>query len=200
MDGLVDGLDPVVSTVYDETTLRMFAAYAAGSYRPLGLDGWRVAFGSLAAAAAAAGIANLVLAADPLRRGPQSSPQLPEDEAEARQASHRGRGSVKQGAAPAGPEEELALLRRPERVSVATNSSSSEAPADEHAQGSTDGPGSGAGPNQADQVELGVPPPPAQPRLDLRGLLADVASVLRIPTFLIIVLQASGWLRVAGIC
>lgn len=43
------------------------AAPAAASHRPLGIEGWRVAFVSLAATSAAAGAANLLLAEDPRR-------------------------------------------------------------------------------------------------------------------------------------
>lgn len=187
-----------------QTALRSCDACAAGAHRPLGLDGWRVAFASLAAAAAVAGAANLALAADPLRPagGAQPPPKLARVEVAALPPVRHGSGSRKHGsaavAAPAGPDEELELLALLQRQGAGLgggDSRSTEAPADGHLEGPADGPSSG-GVSQLDPPEHRAPPPPAQPRLDLRGLAADVASVLRIPTFLIIVLQAGGRLGV----
>ena len=195
----------------------------AGSHRPLGLEGWRFAFLSLAAVSGAAGVANLLLTEDPLyerrrRRQRQQAPAAAADalaavvvDGEAAAAGgEAGPDAIAAGRA-AAEEAELEAVER--RSPSSDRSGVGGRPAGWDGGGSPGGqPGAGSsrdGPDPRPRPsKAGSPSAPAwrqqrggwlrTPLRSAQGLLAaarpvarEVASVLRIPTFRIIVLQVS---------
>lgn len=200
----------------------------AGAHRPLGLEGWRFAFLSLAAISAATGAANLLLTEDPLHVQPGAPAPLMGGKAPARgraaaaaaaEAGIEGEAGV--ASAPAGADEgddaEAGLAageqdseRQPLRAAGQGQLSSGEG------EGSSGGGGGGPSPARAGgagskpalagigqedsaygrSVSVRLPQVPLRERV--RGIAAEVATVVRIPTFLIIVAQVGWWVRDEG--
>lgn len=173
-----------------------------GAHRPLGLDGWRFAFVSLAAVSAATGAANLLYTEDPLRQQQQQhasgkagrsqagaaaseapAPQTgPWEEGAAgdrdserqplRWGGAREGGSPRQRPAAAGKQDLAAAESSPARSHDSSEPSCQAAPGLQLNGGSSDGR---------------APPLGAQ----WRRIGAEVLAVLRVPTFVLIVVQAS---------
>ncbi|EFN50878.1 hypothetical protein CHLNCDRAFT_141677 [Chlorella variabilis] len=153
------------------------ALYATNmsSHRPLGLEGWRFAFLSLAAVSGAAGVANLLLTEDPLyeRRRRRQRQQAPAAAADALAAVVVD-GEAAAAGGEAGPDAIAAGRAAAEEA---------ELEAVERRSPSSDRSGQRGG-------WLRTPLRSAQGLLAAaRPVAREVASVLRIPTFRIIVLQ-----------
>lgn len=158
----------------------------AGSHRPLGMEGWRFAFLSLACVSAATGVANLLLATDPLRDQPplsaahalSKSGRVSAAELELLQpGSVTGAATGQQLATPCqhGESEAEALSRRQPHDS-ASSSCARQQPALAGSFPAFQG-------SQSKQRWCAAMGPAA------RQIAADIWSVLRIPTFGIIVAQ-----------
>ncbi|KAI3436365.1 hypothetical protein D9Q98_002418 [Chlorella vulgaris] len=157
-----------------------------GSHRPLGMEGWRFAFLSLACVSAATGVANLLLATDPLRDQPplsaahaiSKSGRVSAAELELLQpGSVTGAATGQQLATPwqHGESEAEALSRRQPHDS-ASSSCARQQPALAGSFPAFQG-------SQSKQRWCAAMGPAA------RQIAADIGSVLRIPTFGIIVAQ-----------
>ena len=180
------------------------ALYATnlGGHRPLGLEGWRFAFLSLAAVSAAAGVANLLLTEDPqwaeqqqLQRQRRWQQQLGEQ-----QQDEEGKEVAPAAAAAAAAQAQAAGTARPPPMPGWQHPVTAAPPAgpeDDTAAAETEPlrphTPAVAAPSVvlARQPKPQLPPPlAATPLEQLKGALLEVGSVVRIPTFLIIVAQA----------
>ncbi|KAL4424385.1 hypothetical protein ABPG75_001686, partial [Micractinium tetrahymenae] len=183
----------------------MGALYATnmGAHRPLGLEGWRFAFVSLAAVAAAAGVANLIFTEDPLRQQPAAAKagyKVPSRGSPAAAAAGAPAGSWEEAGGDEGGDSERQPLRwgaAQERGSPRQRPAAASKPglAAAGRLSTCSSPGSepccqAAG--QPEQPHGG----PQEKELPLRAraqhIGAEVLAVLRIPTFALIVVQASG--------
>lgn len=167
-----------------------------GARRPLGLDGWRFAFVSLAAVSAAAGVANLLLTEEPLRQQQHAAPKA------GWTPPCQGSPAAAPGAAaaPASPWCEAAAgggdgERQPLRWGAPREGGSprqrAAAASKEWAAAEPSGePGWQAASGR--QQHVGACDGPGLPlREQARRICAEVLCVLRVPTFVLIVVQAS---------
>ena len=175
------------------------ALYATnlGGHRPLGMEGWRFAFLSLAAVSAAAGVANLLLTEDPQRAQQQQllrQRQWQQQLGEQAQGEEGKEVAPAAGAAAAGAHarspQAPAGWRQPVTAALPAGPDHSVAAAEtEPLRPNTSAALSVTPAHQPKPQQLSLPLP-AAPLQQLKGVLREVGSVVRIPTFLIIVLQA----------
>lgn len=166
------------------TTSHSLVRAPAGAHAPLGMQGWRFAFLSLALVSAATGAANLLLTVDPQRQGQQlslprhqDSLSLLQQEQALQQLSTLAVAGVPAGAEP----EEGAAGERQTLLPASREVSGSLVPAD-GSRSKPDVPGQWPG-------EAAAAPPSMS--AGARQVAGEVGHVLRTPTFAIIVVQAS---------
>lgn len=132
------------------------ALYATnmGAYKPLGIEGWRFAFVTVAVLSGIAGLLNAAYVVDPTYQ-------------QAQQAQHAQRQHV--------PEAAHTSLR----ISPRSPHLASLQQQQQQGRGLSDGATSGSAPTDGPRLDAAM----------LKSVAADIASVLRIPTFTIIIVQ-----------